>query len=307
MENQYQDPEIKPASKDSNKIYFLVAVILALVGTNAYLFFKDKKANERIVTITDEKTRMQNEIDKIEAELDNANSKSVNLSEQMKQEQEIARQKIAELRTELKKGKLSQGQLAKAQEDIKQLRYFVTKYTADIEELKQQNAVLTTERNTLRTTVDSVSAKATELEQQNEELSTQVKAASALKTASITVTPLRVRNSGKEVDVSRASATKKIRINFSVVSNAVAQKGLHDVFMRIIDPSGNLIVSDNTGTFVADDEDLQYTYKTAIEFANDGKPYTIDWTNPGKFEKGTYTVVLYADTYTMGRSSMTLR
>lgn len=305
MENQYQDP--KPASKDSNKIYFLVAVILALLGTNAYLFFKDKKANERIVTITDEKTRMQTEIDKIEAELDNANSKSVNLSEQMKQEQEIARQKIAELRTALKKGQLTQGQLAKAQEDIKQLRYFVTKYTADIEELKQQNAVLTTERNTLKTKVDSVSAKATVLEQQNEELSTQVQAAAALKTASISIIPLRVRNSGKEVDVSRANTAKKIRVNFAVVNNAVAEKGLHDVYMRIIDPSGNLIVSDNTGTFVADDDEMQYTYKTAVEFANDGKPYSLDWTNPGKFEKGTYTVVLYADGYTMGRSSMTLK
>ena len=43
------------SGKDANKIYFLIAVILALLGTNAYLFFKDKKANERIVTITDEK------------------------------------------------------------------------------------------------------------------------------------------------------------------------------------------------------------------------------------------------------------
>lgn len=92
-----------------------------------------------------------------------------------------------------------------------------------------------------------------------------------------------------------------------MVNNAVAEKGLHDVYMRIIDPSGNLIVSDNTGTFVADDDEMQYTYKTAVEFANDGKPYTLDWTNPAKFEKGTYTIVLYSDGYTMGRSSMTLK
>ena len=37
-ENSDQQPR-----KNSNKIYFLVAVILALLGTNAYLFFKDKE------------------------------------------------------------------------------------------------------------------------------------------------------------------------------------------------------------------------------------------------------------------------
>lgn len=297
--------------KDSNKIYFLIVVILALLGTNVYLFFKDKKANERIVTVSDEKTRlqtvMQTEIDKIEAELDNSNSSNVKLSSQMQEEQELARAKIAVLRADLKKGQLTQGQLKKAQEDIKQLRYFVTQYTADIEELKKQNATLTVERNTLKTAVDSVSAKATEYEKQNAELSTKVKAAAALKTGNVSIIPLRVRNSGKESDVSRASTAKKMRINFTVADNSLADKGMHDIYIRVIDPSGNLIVSDNGGMFVADEDEMQYTYKTAVEFSNDGKVYTVDWTNPGSFSKGTYTVVLYADGYTMGRGSVALK
>jgi myosin heavy subunit len=304
MEKQHQ---AQPARKDSNKIYFLIAVILALLGTNAYLFFKDKKTNERIVTISDEKTRMQTEIDKIESELDNANTTNIKLSDQMQEEQELARKKITDLRAALKKGQLTQGQLAKAQEDVKQLRYFVTKYSADIEELKQQNAVLTTERNTLKTTVDSVSAKATHLEKQNEELNTKVKAAASLKTGQISIIPLRVRNSGKEVDVTRASTAKKMRINFTVVNNSVAEKGMHDIYMRMIDPSGNLIVSDNGGMFTADDEEMQYTYQTTIEFTNNGQTYVIDWVNPASFQKGAYTVVLYADGYTMGKGSVTLK
>ena len=304
MENENIEQQPR---KSSNKIYFLVAVILALLGTNAYLFFKEKKSNERIVTISDEKSRMQTEIDKIEAELDNSNSANIKLSEEMQNEQDLARAKIAELRTALKKGQLNQGQLAKAQEDIKQLRYFVTKYTADISELRQQNQVLTNERNTLRTTVDSVSTKASNLEKVNEELSTKVKAAAALKTGNVSVIPLRVRNSGKETDVSKASAAKKLRINFSIVNNSIADKGMHDIYMRIVDPNGNLMISDTGDMFMADDEELQYTYKTAVEFANDGKTYTIDWTNPSSFQKGTYTVVLYADGYTMGKGEFSLR
>jgi hypothetical protein len=304
MENAY--PEQAP-KKDSNKIYFLIVVIAALLGTNVYMAFRDKKANERIVTITDEKSKMEVEIDKIEAELDKATNANIQLSASMQEEQDLARQKISELREQLQKGELTQEQLAKAKGDVAKLKYIVNKYTADIDQLKKENKALAVERDSLKTTVGTVSAKATELEKQNTELSSKVQVASALKVANIGVTPLRVRNSGKESDVSRASTAKKLRISFTAAENAIAAKGMHDIYMRIVDPNGNLIVADNSSLFSSDGEELQYTYKTAIEFNNDGKVYNIDWTNPNKFQKGTYTVVLYADGYTMGKSSISLK
>ncbi len=100
MENT--SPEQAP-KKDSNKIYFLIVVIAALLGTNVYMALRDKKANERIVTITDEKSRMEVEIDKIEAELDKANNSNLQLTASMQEEQDLARQKISELRSAAKR------------------------------------------------------------------------------------------------------------------------------------------------------------------------------------------------------------
>lgn len=297
----------QPIRKDSNKIYFLVAVILALLGTNTYLFFKDKKANDRIVTVSDEKTRMQTEIDKIEAELDNATSNNLKLSDEMLKEQEIAREKIDELRNALKQGQLTQGQLAKAQDELTQLRYFVSKYSKDIDELKKQNQDLTSERNELLSAVDSVSTKANELEKQNEELNTKVQAAAAIKSGNIIISALNIRNNGKESVVTRASTTDKLRISFSLVNNPLAERGIHTIFLRLIDPNGNLVISDNGGMFISDDEELQYTYKTAIEFANDGRSYNIDWTDGKAYQKGMYTTILYADGHTIGKGSLNLR
>ena len=88
----------------------------------------------------------------------------------MQAKNDSLRLKIRVLRSELAKGKLTVAELGKAQEDIKQLRYFVTKYTADIEELKKQNTTLITERDTLKTNLATVSQKATDLEQKNQEL-----------------------------------------------------------------------------------------------------------------------------------------
>jgi hypothetical protein len=304
MENPEQE---LPIRKDSNKIYFLVAVILALLGTNAYLFFKDKKANDRIVTISDEKTRMQTEIDKIEAELDNASSNNLKLSNQMLKDQAIAREKIGELRSALKQGQITQGQLARAQEEIKELKYFVSKYASEIDELKKQNQELTSERNELLSTVDSVRSKVNELEKQNDELNTKVQAAAAIKSGNVSIAAINIRGKGKESTVTRANKTDKLRVDFTLVNNSLAQKGLHTIFLRVTDPSGNLVTDKNGGVFVSDNEELQYSYKTALEFANDGRAYTIDWIKGGTYQKGVYTIMLHADGYTMGKGSVTLR
>ncbi|MGB4774640.1 MAG: hypothetical protein WBP45_05680 [Daejeonella sp.] len=295
-------------SKDSKKIYFLIIVIAVLLGTNVYLFFKDQKTNERILTISDEKTRMQTEIDKIEAELDNVTTNNVKLSEQMQQEQDLARKQIEELRISLKKGEITQVQLVKAQEEIKKLRRFVTAYTIEIEELKKKNALLTNERDILKTAIDSVNIKTSNLEKTNKELKSKVKVAAALKASNISIIPLKVKSNGKETEVTKAKTTKKLRISFSVVDNPIAEKRLYNIYIRIIDPSGNLIVVSNTGTFTSvDGEDLQFSYKTAIEFTNEDKVYTIDWQNMESFQKGTYTIILYGDNSTMGKEYVILQ
>jgi predicted nuclease with TOPRIM domain len=216
--------------------------------------------------------------------------------------------KIRVLRSELAKGKLTKEELVKAQEDVKQLRYFVTKYTADIEELKKQNKSLAVERDTLKTNLATVNTKAQNLEKQNQDLSNKVQVGSALKVATVDIVAYKVKNSGKEVEVTRASPAKKIKINLTVASNDIANKGMHDIYIRIIDPAGNLITGTDSGNFTADSQDMQYTYKTSIDFKNDGSTYTIDWApTPPTFQKGTYTVLLYADGYTMGHYGFSLK
>ncbi|MCJ8210630.1 hypothetical protein MUY27_13005 [Mucilaginibacter sp. RS28] len=305
MENQ--SGQNQNSRKNSNVIYFLIVVVIALLGTDVYLYYQKRGSDEKIVYQNDEKTRLQTELDSLEAQIQQVNSSKTKLSAEMQAKNDSLQSKIKYLRVQLAKGKLTAADLRKAQEDIKQLRYFVTKYTADIEELKKQNATLTTERDTLKTNLATVSTKATELAKQNEDLNTKVQVGSALKTSSLNIGTFKVKGNGKESDNDKAKNVKKLKINFTVANNAIATQGLHDVYVRIIDPAGNLITGTDEGTFTADSQELQYTYKTSIEFKNDDSPYTIDWVNANPFIKGTYTVILYADGFTMGKTSFNLR
>jgi myosin heavy subunit len=307
MENQTG----QPPKKNSNVIYFLIVVVLALLATDVYLYLKKKDSDVRIVTQGDEKVRLQTALDSLETQIKQVNTGKAKLSEEMQAKNDSLQSQIQVLKQKLAKGKLTQKELDEAEEDVKQLRYFVTKYTADLDELKKQNATLTNERDTLKTNLVSVKKAAAQndsvLTKKNQDLDAKVKVGSAIKLATSDIVAYKIRSSGKEIDTKRSSVAKKIKINFTIASNSLAEKAMHDIFVRVIDPTGNLVTSTESTNFSADGQDLQFTYKTSIDFKDDGSQYTIDWVNPVAFQKGVYTVLLYADGYTMGKSSFELK
>ena len=302
-----EDTTSQQPKKNSNVIYFLIVVVLALLATDVYLYMQKNKSDTKIVYQNDERTRLQTELDSLEAQIEQVNAGKTRMSQSLQAKNDSLKAQIRVLRAKLAQGKLTVAELAAAQEDIKQLRYNVTTYTAQIEELKKQNAALASERDTLKTNLVTAAKKDSALTQQNADLGKTVKVASALKVATVNVVAYKIRGSGKEVDTKRSSVAKKIKVNFTVAANSVAEKNSHDIYLRVIDPTGNLITGGDSGTFNADGQDLQFTYKTSIEFKDDGSEYTIDWVNPAAFQKGSYTVLLYADGFTMGKTSFELK
>jgi len=300
---QEQDPVNKV---DRNKVYFLIIVIAALLGINAYLYFKDKQQSSRFVTVNTEKDRLTLEVEKIEVELDKVNSLNVNLNDKLKQEEDLARKKIAELKVALQKGKLTQGDLEDAKEQIKDLREFVKNYNDQIIRLEKENSYLKTERDSLKTTADTYSEKAENLEKENENLSAKVKVGAALKASNVSVGAYRIKNSGKDILVTRASTAEKLTINFDIVPNTLAEKNYHTVYLRVFDPSGNLIARE-TDMFEADGQQMQFSSKMQFNYNDDGTSYTIQWENPRPFIKGMYSLILYTDGFIMGKSQIALR
>lgn len=291
---------------DRNKIYFLAIVIAALLGTNAYLFFKDKKQSERYVTVNSEKERLQLEVEKIEVELDKVNSLNLNLSDKLQGEQKLARDKIAELKSALQKGQITQGELSKAQKQISDLREFVKNYNLEVDRLKKENALLKSSRDSLQNSLKDASKKNSDLEHENSNLSSKVKQGSALKAGNILVKAYRIRSSGKNVEVTRSSTAQKLIVSFDIAQNQLAKKDFHAIYLRVFDPAGNLLADENN-LFTADGQQMQFSSSISISYNADGTVYPIEWTNTKPFTKGTYNIILYADGYTMGKSQIELK
>lgn len=300
------DQKVSSNTGDRNKIYFLIIVIVALIGTNAYLYFRDKHENERFISANTEKDRLKLEVEKIEVELDKVYNINTSLTDKLLDEQKLARAKIEELKLDLQKGQFTRGQLEITQKEVKELREFVKNLNEEIAQLHDENDLLKLERDSLQNSVNVINEKAKKLARKNTELNDKVKTGSSIKAFDMEVIAYRVRNNGKQVKVSSAKSAKKLIVNFKIIPNPLAEKNYHKVYLRVFDPAGNLIADENN-MFDANNQQMQYSEMITLTYANTDQTHSIAWVNPKEFMKGTYAVILYADGATMGESSIVLK
>lgn len=305
-----QEPDVESkldeSRQGSTKIYFFLVAIAALLATNVYFYIKYKNSGDTVYELTSGKVNMEAQIDRMEAELDRLSEENLELSESLKMAQDSVRMGIADLRLQLAQNDLSSEQLAQAQTEINRLRDELARYSEEVGSLRSRNASLISERDKLRVEISNSSDRVSELEEENVDLVDKIWLAAALKVSNITINGIRERSRDRESQENRARRVDKFEIAFNIVDNPLAEPGLHDVYMRVIDPNGNLRTRDNA-FFEVNGNQIQYTYKTSIEFTNDGESYVIEWEDPKGFQKGTYTILLYADAVVMGQSSIILK
>lgn len=300
-----EELEEMPAKRDTTKIYFFILAIAALLATNIYFYIKYQASEERAYGISTEKVYMQDEIDRIEAELNRLTDENAELSHALSLSEDSVRYLIAELRTKLSQQNLTQNDLIHAQQEIDLLREEVFQYKERLTQLTAQNTRLLSEREVLLQEANENEERLSTLAAQNVDLSDQIKSAAVLRLSNININGIRERRGNRENVDNRARNVARFRIVFDLADNTLVEHGTVDVYMRVIDPNGNLKTAENQ-TFELSGNPMQYTEKTVIDFTNQGESYTMEWVDSSGFKKGTYTIVLYTDNSTMGHSSIVL-
>src|SRR5690606_27882719 len=141
------------------------------------------------------------------------------------------------------------------QQEIRKLRDLVAAYRSDLEALRKENVELKTEKSSLQESVKVANERSEELEVENSTLENRIKIASDLKISSITVNSLQVNNKNREEVESRARRVDKLKVNFSLSNNPLAETKRHNIYLRITEASGNLITDGRT--FKIKDEEMQ--------------------------------------------------
>lgn len=295
-------------NRDKSKIYFFIIAIMALLATNVYFYVKYKSSGERLYTLTLQKEKLQIEIDRIEAELDNIDRMNIQeIPSSISEQQDRARQVIAELRKALEDSEVTDRNLIEANAQLELLKSNVSKLMSEINDLRLQNEMLKKENTELQHTVRQAHSKVEKLEQDNISLNEKVVVASSLKVSSITVDGVEKKRNGNLQVQPKAKKADFLQIKFTIADNPLAKKGKKVIFGRVIDPQGNLVASSSDEFYIQGDK-MNYSFKESINFTNNGEEYQFLWQDPnGKLKKGAYTVLLYVDDAIMGRASALLK
>ncbi|MFD1769387.1 hypothetical protein [Sphingobacterium suaedae] len=300
---KYQE---EPLKRNNSKVYFFIIAIAALLATNIYFYVKYRSSGEKLYTMAIQKQDLQIEIDRIEAELDNLVAlKSSDVDASLEASEERAREAISGLRMKLENQTVTEADILAAKKEVAQLKGDVSVLRTSLNELKMRNELLQRENMDLSDQVSTTGKKIDALSQENNNLKDKVIAASALKVSNIQVNGISVSKKGSIETETRARRVDQLQILFSIADNTLAKGGNKEVFIRVIDPSGNLF-GDANNIFYVHGEKLQYTFKDVINFTNNGEEYQFLWPLD-KFKKGAYTVLLYNDNAIMGRAGVVLK
>lgn len=300
----YEEPEKK---RDNSKIYFFVIAISALLATNIYFYVKYKSSGEKLYTITLQKENLQIEIDRIEAELDNIRLGETASPTSLVALEQSARERIDELRSDLEGQQIDDQQIELAKVEVANLKDQVFMIKDEVTSLRIRNQLLTENNAELSQQAREREATLNALRSEREELADKIAKASSIKASNIHITGVQEKKDGSLENETRARRIDQLHINFTIADNPIAETGDKAIYVRIINPKGNLI-ADSEDLFYVHGEKLQYTFKEDIQFTNNGREYQATWSDPNhRFQKGAYTVLLYADNSIMGRSSIVLK
>jgi hypothetical protein len=288
----------------------VIIVITILLGTNGLLLwqFFDKKnnldlANQTIVTTTAEKDALQVQLNQFKTEYEKLKSDNAGLQNQLTEKDEQIKAKVAEIQKLILLG--GPAQIARAKAELAKLREMNDVYTARIDSLNKINAQLTAQNEDLSSTLTAEKSRNENLSALNNKLSSKVSAGSVLKALNCSTQGIRYKSNGNEIITNKAKQVQKIRTHFILGENKVIDPGPVEIFIRVLDPNGQ--VRGNLGTFKSNGQDMTYNYKHTVEYNNNDMPVDIEWAKGTAFAKGKYNIEIYHAGELIGRSFIDLK
>ncbi len=302
-------------TRSSGKIYYII-IILILLGSNGIFIYNYFTTDKKLVKTEEElfatdSVRLQVEklLNETEDELDLYKGKNSELDAFLKEKNDSLQEYADRIQVLLRQNRLSKDQLEEALAEIDQLRYYKRKYLNQIDSLSTAIDKLHRENSSLKQNIDQEKRKNDDLNMENIRLTNKVAIGAKLKTNSIFITGIKMRNNGKERETIKISQIEKLKISFNLEENYVTETGQKDIYLKIIGPEGATLYNEaaGSGTFKYQGTESLYTMKASFEFKQEGQPLNIYWAKGSDYAAGKYKAELFCDGFLIGSSEFTLK
>ena len=313
-------PKNEPVNVPARSNYknAVIGVLAAgIIGLGGYLMVDKNKTGEvihqqetQLATVSEEKSTVQKSFDASLARLDSMSSANKGLEGKLTEKSgEIAKVK-KEIRSILNKKNATAAELSRAKTLIASLNGQIESMQVEVARLTQENQGLSNDKVVLTQEKEKLTTDLTATTVVKQDLEKKVDVASTLNAYNIQITPINIRNNGKEKVSSVAKRVDKLVVSFDV-DNRIAQPGMTDVYVLVIGPDGKPLSGDaaTAGTFTTREEgDKSFTAKVPVDVETAKKKNVEFAFKPGaNFQQGNYTIQIYQNGFKIGESTRSLK
>lgn len=181
-------------------------------------------------------------------------------------------------------------QLAKYKREVETLRGVMRGYLRQIDSLNTINSNLQAENVAYRREITTAQQRADVAEEKADELNTKVRIGAVIRSSGIRMVML---NSNSK-EVRRVRQASRLRVDFELTANELAEPGEKSVYLCITAPDGYILSSENMILFMFEGDEMMASAMRKVDYENQSVPVSIYY-DGSAFEKGTYKVDIYID------------
>lgn len=305
-----EDPLERIAREESQKrkssgglkavVAVLAVVALGLGGVLVYQMMKNNDYSNLVTELNVEKDSLTRQFEALQVDYANLTSDYDNINASL----DSSRQEVSMLVDKLKStDATNRAMMRKYQAELGTLRSIMRNYITQIDSLNTLNHKLTEEAAVAKKDAAESRRQNENLNRQVESLSSQVKTGSVIKARGLSLEAY--RNNGKVTN--RAGQTARMMVSLSLIENALAEHGPVTVFVRVLDPSGNLISDGRGTTFTSAGASMDASASREVDYEGNEVDMNIYINTTAKFVPGTYTMEAYTSSGKLGSSALSLK
>lgn len=273
-------------------IISIIAVMAVGIAALLFLNLHQKKQMDAIVEQMEyEKSELEDEYEDLALQFDGYQQmdiKNDSLQERLAQEQ----QRVQDLLEELRITKVTNARrIAELKKELATVRAVMKGYVRQIDSLNATNQRLTVENQQYRQENQQVKQQNTQLATMNTKLTETVSRASMLEVSACTMVTLNKHDHKTRL----VSQIRKLQFNYTIAKNITCEPGLKMLYVRLIDPNGNLLGEENNLLFHFENEDIPYSVAQEFEYAGEEYQGTIYWPLADEPQTGLYNADFFAD------------
>lgn len=298
--------ESERKSKNQSRTIYIILFLVVISAAVGFKFYMDAESENKKLQADLEET--YTELDSISSQLDNKISEIEALGGDVTELQLIRKNLESEKEALQKSNKWAANEIKRYKDKVSGYEELLTLQDEKIKKLEAVNKELMGENTNLKKEKNVLNDSISELKSRRKELASKVALASRLKAENIKVYGVKDRGRERE-DEFRSRQIDKLKIEFNLEENNVAQPEGKNIILRVINPKGNALfdVATGSGSFMVDGKEMFYTAKQEILFDNTKQQLSFVYDRGQEYEEGIYKVELYADDYLIGRADFTVK